>query len=90
VRIAKEELEMAARLVEKSTGSFRPDRFKDTYRNALRRIIRAKERGEAVSVAEPAEPEEEPTDLMAALPESVESAKKRRGRKANRPKRRAA
>jgi DNA end-binding protein Ku len=44
VRVAKEELEMAARLVEQYAGSFRPERFKDTYRDALLRIIRAKER----------------------------------------------
>ena len=90
VRLAKEELAMAARLVEQYTGSFRPESFKDTYRDALLRIIRANERGETVSVAEPEEPEEQPIDLMAALRESVDSAKRRRGRKAKRPKRRAA
>jgi DNA end-binding protein Ku len=89
VRIAKEEREMAARLVEQYAGSFRPESFKDTYRETLRRLIRAKERGESVSVAEPEEPEE-PIDLMAALRESVESAKGRRGRKRSRPRRRAA
>jgi DNA end-binding protein Ku len=57
VRVAKEELEMAARLVDQYTGKFRPESFKDTYRNTLRKIIRAKDRGEAVPVAEPEEPE---------------------------------
>jgi DNA end-binding protein Ku len=89
VRIAKEEREMAARLVEQYSGSFRPESFKDTYRETLRKLIRAKERGESVSVAEPEEPEE-PIDLIAALRESVESAKGRRGRKRSRQRRRAA
>jgi DNA end-binding protein Ku len=90
VRVAKDELELAARLVDQYTGKFRPESFKDTYRDALRKIIRAKERGKPVAVAEPEEPEA-PIDLMAALRESVESAKKRRGgRKRSRSRRKAA
>jgi DNA end-binding protein Ku len=90
VRVAKDELELAARLVDQYTGKFRPESFKDTYRDALREIIHAKERGKPVPVAEPEEPEA-PIDLMAALRESVESAKKRRGgRKRSRSRRKAA
>jgi DNA end-binding protein Ku len=74
VRVAKDELELAARLVDQYTGKFRPESFKDTYRDALRKIIRARERGKPVAVAEPEEPEA-PIDLMAALCERVESAR---------------
>ena len=62
VRLGKDELRMAAQLVDRYAGKFRPDRFKDTYRDALLKAIKAKERGETVSVAEPEEPEE-PVDL---------------------------
>jgi DNA end-binding protein Ku len=90
VRFAKEELRMATQLVDQFSGRFRPDSFKDTYRNALRKIIRAKERGEAVSVAEAEEPEA-PIDLMEALRDSVDAAKKKRGsRGRSRSRRRAA
>jgi DNA end-binding protein Ku len=83
VRFAKEELRMAAELVDKFAGTFRPERFKDTYRDALLKVIRAKERGETVEVAE-AEKTEEPVDLMAALRESVAATKKRKRRAGSR------
>ena len=73
---------MAVKLIEQVAGKFEPERFRDTYTDALRKVIRAKERGKPVSVAaEEAEPEA-PVDLMAALRESVEAARK------SRPKRR--
>lgn len=75
VRLGKAEREMAMQLVKQFTGDFEPERFADTYRDSLCEIIRAKERGETVEVAEEEAPEK-PVDLMAALRESVESAKK--------------
>lgn len=91
VRVAKEELKMATQLVEQFAGSFEPKKFRDTYRDALCEIIRAKERGETVPATEAEEPEE-PVDLMAALRESVDAAKKARGktRRPRKTKRKAA
>lgn len=85
VRLGKDELRMAAQLVERYAGKFRPEGFKDTYRDAPLKAIRAKERGESVPVVEAEEPET-PVDLMTALRESVESAKRRRGAR-KRPRR---
>jgi DNA end-binding protein Ku len=92
VRIAKDELRMAAQLVDQFAGSFRPEKFKDTYRDELRKRIRAKDRGETVAVAEAEEAPEEPIDLMAALRESVKATKKKRGGRgrSRRSKRKAA
>jgi DNA end-binding protein Ku len=81
-RVPKTELDMAVKLVEQVAGKFEPERFKDTYTNALKKIIRAKERGETVTVAEDEREPEAPVDLMAALRESVEAVRK------SRPKRR--
>jgi DNA end-binding protein Ku len=91
IRIAKDELRMASRLVEQFAGPFRPEKFEDTYRKALRKVIRAKERGETLTPAE-APDDEGPIDLMAALRESVEGANRdRRGRRrSRRPRRKAA
>jgi DNA end-binding protein Ku len=90
VRFAKEELEMAAQLVDRFAGSFRPEQFKDTYRNSLMKVIRAKERGKTVEVAETEEPDA-PIDLMEALRASVADSKQRVQRKrSKRPKRRKA
>jgi DNA end-binding protein Ku len=92
VRIAKDELRMAAQLVDHFARSFRPEKFKDTYRDELRKRIRAKDRGETVAVAEAEEAAEEPIDLMAALRESVKATKKKRGGRgrSQRSKRKAA
>ena len=84
VRVDKKELEMASQLVEQFAGAFKPEAFKDTYRDTLVKIIKAKEKGETVEVAEEEKPEP-PVDLMAALRDSVNAAKKSRG-KARRPR----
>jgi len=78
VKVAKAELEMATTLIEQFTTSFEPDKYDDTYREALCDVIRAKRKGKTVTAAQP-EAEEEPTDLMAALRASVEAAKRNRG-----------
>ena len=73
-RLGKQELAMAKQLVEQFSGSFEPEKFRDTYRDTLCEIIRAKQRGE--TVAAPKAPEaEEPVDLMAALRASIDAAK---------------
>jgi DNA end-binding protein Ku len=75
-KVDKQELDMAAQLIEQYTGRFEPEKFRDTYRDALCEIIEAKHRGEEVHVEREPEPEA-PTDLMAALRASVEA--RRRG-----------
>lgn len=82
-KVEKQELAMARQLVEQFKGSFDPTEFRDTYRDALCEIIKAKRRGEEVVVPEAPEPEA-PTDLMAALRASVEAAKGRRSGRAGR------
>jgi DNA end-binding protein Ku len=78
--VDKRELEMAVQLVERFEGAFKPEKYEDTYRDALCDIIRAKQRGETVQAAP--EPErEQPTDLMAALRASIQQAKGGRGRR---------
>jgi DNA end-binding protein Ku len=74
-KVDKQELDMAAQLIEQYTGRFEPERFRDTYRDALCEIIEAKHRGEEVHAEREPEPEA-PTDLMAALRASVEAARR--------------
>lgn len=73
-RLGKQELAMAKQLVEQFSGSFEPEKFRDTYRDTLCEIIHAKQRGETVAAAEKPEVEE-PVDLMAALRASIDAAK---------------
>jgi DNA end-binding protein Ku len=80
VRVQKAEVEMAKSLVENLSGSFRPERYDDTYRKELLDLIRAKAKGK--ELPEPSEEEEgEVIDLMEALRASVKETKKGRKRK---------
>jgi DNA end-binding protein Ku len=75
-KLEKQELTMAKQLVEQFSGSFEPESFRDTYRDTLCEIIRAKQRGETVAAPEAPEAEE-PVDLMAALRASIDTAQGR-------------
>ena len=71
-RLSKDELGMAEQLIASFEGSFKPEKYKDTYRDALCEIINRKRKGEEVHVEPVEEPEEAP-DLMAALRASLEA-----------------
>jgi DNA end-binding protein Ku len=73
-KVDKRELEMAAQLIEQFRSPFDPQAYKDTYRDALCEIIKAKRKGEEVHAEAVAEPEA-PTDLMAALRASLEATR---------------
>ena len=66
---------MATSLIAQFKTSFEPERYDDTYRDALMKVIKAKQKGETIT-AVPAAEDEEPADLLAALKASVEAAKK--------------
>jgi DNA end-binding protein Ku len=73
-RVDKRELELAEQLIDSFGGDWEPEKYRDTYRDALCEVIEAKRKGKDVHVA--AEPEEErPTDLLEALRRSVEASK---------------
>jgi len=77
-KVGKAELDMATALIEQFKGAFEPEKYEDTYREALCAIIKAKQKGETIA-AVPTADEEEPADLLAALKASVEAAKKTKG-----------
>jgi DNA end-binding protein Ku len=80
VEVRKQEVAMAKTLIETLAADFDPDQFSDEYREALQKLIEAKVEGREV-VAAPA-PEGEGAavvDLMTALRQSVEAAKKATG-----------
>jgi DNA end-binding protein Ku len=69
-KVSKQELEMARQLIDSFAGEFRPQQYKDTYRDALCEVIKRKRRGKDVHV-EPAEEPERVPDLMEALRASL-------------------
>jgi DNA end-binding protein Ku len=74
--VSDREMQMALALVDVLSDSFDPSKYHDEYRNALIELIEAKRKGQ--EVVAPAAPAGKVVDLMAALRESVEAAKKRR------------
>jgi DNA end-binding protein Ku len=53
-KVAKAELALATSLIKQFTGKFEPEKYEDTYRDALLAIIKAKQKGETIT-AEPVE-----------------------------------
>ena len=70
---SQQEVEMAARLVDSLYREFDPTDYEDAYREAVLELIDRKAKGEAVEV-EAEEPEEETSDLMAALQASLKGS----------------
>ena len=79
VKISDAELEMAKMLIGQLEGTFDPDAYQDSYREALLEVVEAKLEGTAApAAADTSAPPGDVVDLMAALKASVEAAKKRR------------
>jgi DNA end-binding protein Ku len=87
--VAKKELDMALTLIDGFSGEWKPEKYKDTYTDALREVVKAKRRGKDVhELREPAE-EEAPPDLMEALRLSIEQSQKSQRKKPAARKKRA-
>ena len=78
VKITAAEMKMAEALIELLQDDFKPDEYKDEYREALQQVIDAKLEGQEIEAAPVARPAKV-TDLMSALKASVAAAKKSRG-----------
>jgi DNA end-binding protein Ku len=85
--VAKKELDMALTLIEGFSGPWQPEKYEDTYTDALRDVVKAKRRGKDVhELREPAE-EESPLDLMESLRLSIELSNKTKRRRTTAKKR---
>lgn len=79
VKLRAQEIKMAESLIDSMAGEFDPTQFKDDYREALQEVIDVKiGKRETVSRPEVEEKLAPTIDLMAALRESVERARKGR------------
>lgn len=80
-KVSKEELAMAEQLIGNFAGAFEPEKYEDTYRDALCKVIRAKRAGKEVHRAPDAEPAA-PPDLLEALRASIAAADRGSGSRA--------
>jgi DNA end-binding protein Ku len=64
-------VEIAEKIIEQLEGPFAPEEFRDRYEEALRDLIRRKEKGEKPTVAAPPAEPSNVIDLMAALKKSL-------------------
>jgi DNA end-binding protein Ku len=85
--VSERELEMAAQLVNSFAGAWKPQKYKDTYREQLLAAITSKQKGQQVHRAPEVE-DEEPADLLEALRASIERTENGRKRRRGQPKRR--
>jgi len=88
LRISAKELEMAEQLVSSMAGAWRPERYRDEYRDELLRFIRKRAKAGAVEEVEaPAAPKKkkgEVIDIMHLLKQSLGSAPKAGARRKRR------
>jgi DNA end-binding protein Ku len=80
VDVSTKELAMARQLIETLAADFEPERFHDTYRQAVLELVDRKAEGEDVVVPAAGEEPVKVVDLMAALEASVAAAKEARER----------
>lgn len=78
VKVSAAEMKMAEALIDLLAADFKPEEYRDEYREALQQVIDAKLEGVEVEAQEVARPAKV-TDLMTALKASVAAAKKSRG-----------
>ena len=73
---------MANQLIDALAGKFKPEQYRDEYREELLQIIEKKAQGEEVHIAPPPEEPARVINLMKALEASLEVAKKSRSKAA--------
>ena len=88
-KIPKDMIDLAVHIVETKTGHFKPQQFKDEYEDALKDLLRRKQKGEKIE-----RPKERTSsnviNLMDALRQSLKAGGSSARRSASRPSARAA
>jgi DNA end-binding protein Ku len=70
-KVDKRELELASQLIESFAGDWKPEKYNDTYTDALKAVVKQKQKGGDLHRVREREEEETP-DLLEALRLSVE------------------
>jgi DNA end-binding protein Ku len=81
VEAGEKEVKMARQLIESLSAAFEPEKYTDTYREAVLAMIERKAAGQEIVVEPEAPTTAKSVDLMAALEASLAAAKKRKSAK---------
>jgi DNA end-binding protein Ku len=79
VETSSRELDIAKQLVESLAGEFEPDKYHDTYREAVLEMIEKKAAGEEIAIQPETEEAAPVPDLMSALKASLDAVRERTG-----------
>ena len=71
------ELKMAIELIEQLAGKFDPEKYHDTYSEALMKLIKLKAKGKKIPTSQMKVVHSRTTDLMSQLKASLQSTKRR-------------
>jgi DNA end-binding protein Ku len=75
-KLSDEEIELGADLIENMSDGFKPEKYRDEYRERVHAMLEEKSKGGEITVAAPEAPQRaQIIDLMQALKESIEKAK---------------
>jgi len=71
VKISQQEINLALKLIDQLTGKFKPESFKDTYTDTMKKLIEAKAKGKKISAPAVEKKTAAVKDLMSVLKESL-------------------
>jgi DNA end-binding protein Ku len=75
-KAARKQVSEAVELIETLSADWEPSRYKDRYRQRLRKVVNRKKKGETIEAPRPEKAPAEVPDLMAALERSLAEARK--------------
>jgi DNA end-binding protein Ku len=77
--LSDEQIDLGADLIGNMSDEFKPDKFRDEYRERVQGLLEEKGKGQEITVAAPESPRHaQIIDLMQALKQSIEKAKPER------------
>jgi DNA end-binding protein Ku len=78
VKLSDAEIDLGADLIENMSDEFNPEKYRDEYRERVQTMLDEKSKGQEITIAPPAAPKQgQIIDLMQALKQSIEKAKRK-------------
>jgi len=72
-KVSTQEINLAVKLIDQLTDKFKPEKFKDTYTDTMKKLIEAKAKGKKITTPHVEKKTAAVKDLMSVLKESLES-----------------